>query len=279
MYAKIFASMWDGTLGQHWEGWAVFVFMLANCDREGYIDMTHEAIARRSGLPIEVVRRGIEVLEAPDVRSRSAEEDGRRIVRTDPERSDRDWGWHIVNLGHYRGLRDQETVRAQTKERVAKFREKKRAAEAQGSLIDCNAVTHAVTPGKRHAEADADAEVTEQKEEAGSEVPLVTLPTVRAGRDYPVFAADVEEWKASFPAVDVLQELREMRAWSLANKVQRKTFEGMPRFIVRWLGKEQDRGGTAARASPMRRGHRAGADQRYLDSNPNAFNAGGEGDG
>jgi hypothetical protein len=50
----------------------------------------------------------------------------------------------------------------------------------------------------------------------------------------------VNEWRALFPAVNVLQELRNMRAWADANPTRRKTRGGAKRFIVRWLSKEQN---------------------------------------
>ena len=48
-----------------------------------------------------------------------------------------------------------------------------------------------------------------------------------------------------YPAVDVLQQLRQMRAWLVANPAKRKTKQGINAFVVRWLSKEQDRGGAA----------------------------------
>lgn len=72
------------------------------------------------------------------------------------------------------------------------------------------------------------------------------------GTDYQVPAKLVDEWKATYLAVDVPQELREMRAWSLANKTKRKTRRGIESFIVKWLGKAQD--------TPSRAGQRPAAD-------------------
>ena len=50
-------------------------------------------------------------------------------------------------------------------------------------------------------------------------------------------------WKETYPAVDVVQELRKMVAWSHSNPMKRKTRRGVDRFINSWLAKEQDRGG------------------------------------
>lgn len=72
--------------------------------------------------------------------------------------------------------------------------------------------------------------------------PVATIPLCD-GTEYLVDQKQVEDWQSSYPAVDVLQELREMRTWSNANPAQRKTARGVTAFVVRWLGKEQDKGG------------------------------------
>lgn len=125
MYAKIFRALWDGTLADSWEAWALFVFLLAHADAEGFVDMTPQSIARRSSIPLEAVLRGLEVLEAPDPMSRSEAEGGRRLVRVDDHRP---WGWQIVNARHYRGITDAETVREQARVRQADRRGRLRAA-------------------------------------------------------------------------------------------------------------------------------------------------------
>jgi len=75
--------------------------------------------------------------------------------------------------------------------------------------------------------------------------PAAVIPLVD-GTEYPIDQKQVDDWQESFPAVDVLQELREMHAWSNANKEKRKTARGVGAFVVRWLGKEQDKGGSHA---------------------------------
>jgi hypothetical protein len=72
--------------------------------------------------------------------------------------------------------------------------------------------------------------------------PAVLIPLVDKS-EYPIPASKVAEWQAAYPAVNVLQQLREMRVWSLANPGKRKTARGIEAFVVRWLGGEQDKGG------------------------------------
>jgi hypothetical protein len=65
------------------------------------------------------------------------------------------------------------------------------------------------------------------------------LPLVD-GSEHGVSKAQVAEWSATYPAIDVEQQLRSMRAWLQANPANRKTPRGVSAFIVRWLGKAQD---------------------------------------
>lgn len=76
-----------------------------------------------------------------------------------------------------------------------------------------------------------------------AEPPAIHIPLVDKS-EYPVTAEAVAEWVATYPGVNVMQELREMRQWSIANPTNRKTARGVAAFIVRWLSKEQDKSGT-----------------------------------
>lgn len=75
--------------------------------------------------------------------------------------------------------------------------------------------------------------------------PVITLP-LNTGEEHPVTQGDVEIWQDLYPAVDVVQALRNMRGWLIANDRKRKTKSGVKRFLNSWLAKEQDRGGTTA---------------------------------
>lgn len=58
---------------------------------------------------------------------------------------------------------------------------------------------------------------------------------------------DVLEWQKLYPAVDVMQELRSIVGWSRANPQNRKTKNGVERFIAAWLKREQDRNRTSSK--------------------------------
>lgn len=77
---------------------------------------------------------------------------------------------------------------------------------------------------------------------------VIRLPTLQG--EHAVTDADLAEYASLFPALDVLQELRSMRAWLLANPSNRKTARGIKRFIANWLTRSQNR------ATPARSNHR-----------------------
>lgn len=121
MYGKIFDSIYDGTLVEDWRALITFQQLIILCDSDGIVDMTHHALARRTGIPIEHIESGIKILESKDPYSRSNNEDGRRITRLDDHR---DWGWQIVNHKHYRNMKNHEDRREYKRKKQQEYREK-----------------------------------------------------------------------------------------------------------------------------------------------------------
>ena len=102
--------MYDGTLCTKgpWEALVTFQQFLVLADPEGQVDMTAEAISRRTTIPIEIIEKGIVALLKPDPKSRTPTEDGRRLI---PLSEGRDWGWLVVNYKHYRDMKREEERR------------------------------------------------------------------------------------------------------------------------------------------------------------------------
>jgi len=143
MYGKLFASMYDGTLYGNWKALVTFQQMIILADRTGIVDMTPQAMAARTSIPLKIIQEGLAVLEAPDEFSRSPEAAGRRIERLDATRP---WGWRIVNYLHYRELASADEKRAKDRERIAKKRRKATPSDMSQTVADV-----------AHADADADA--------------------------------------------------------------------------------------------------------------------------
>lgn len=119
LFAKVFSSLWEGSMIGKPDSQLVFVFLLAHANRDGFVDVTHKRIAVLTGLDEARVRAAVTELEQPDPDSRTPGHEGRRLLRIGEHR---DWGWQIVNYTLYRGLRDEEQRREQAREGMRRLR-------------------------------------------------------------------------------------------------------------------------------------------------------------
>jgi hypothetical protein len=138
VYGKVFESIYDGTLAGHWQAIVTMQQLIVLSNADGIVDMTAEAIARRTTIPMEIIEAGLAHLAKPDPYSRTPGDDGRRIVLLDDHRP---WGWRLVNHAKYKALRDMEQKRAADRERMAEKRKKNKTV-AMGSP-DVAKVAHA----------------------------------------------------------------------------------------------------------------------------------------
>lgn len=176
MYGKLFVQMYDGTLGTKgpWQALVTFQQMIILCDQDGVLDMTPEAISRRTTIPLEIIKLGIDALEQPDSESRSPALEGRRVTRLS---DDRNWGWQIVNYMHYRGMRSSEERR----DYMRNYQRARRAGEKSVNLS---------TPGKQSNPSSKEKAVSkkEEKPAASRRAPKTGLPA-----DFKISPA-VETW-------------------------------------------------------------------------------------
>ena len=151
MYGKVFECMYDGSLSADWKAMIVFQQFIVLADCEGIVDYTPQALNRRTGIPLDIIEHGIEVLQRPDPFSRLTDFEGRRIALLD---DDRPWGWSIVSYKYYRDLASREDQRVKARERKRKQRGR------QSQPLDNKDVSQDVTPGhaasrmSRHEDED-----------------------------------------------------------------------------------------------------------------------------
>jgi hypothetical protein len=151
MYGKIFSSMYDGSLYGQWEAIVTFQQMIVLADAEGYVDMTPQALAARTSIPLEIIQKGIELLLSPDKYSRTPDCDGRRIELVDDARP---WGWRVVNHRKYRQMASAEEKREADRIRIAE----KRAAEVKSQPVAGRRNVSQPVADVAHADADTDTE-------------------------------------------------------------------------------------------------------------------------
>lgn len=113
------------------------------------------------------------------------------------------------------------------------------------------------------ARSDARASSAPPAETEGSEKPAAFIP-LADGSDFPVPASLAVEYARAYPGVDVSRELAQARAWCLSNPRQRKTKNGVRRFLNAWLDKAQNTASSppSARRGPSRQGHFDDAGER-----------------
>lgn len=64
--------------------------------------------------------------------------------------------------------------------------------------------------------------------------------------EVPIYQDQVDSWVQLYPAVDIMQELRNMKGWCENNPKKRKTKSGILRFVNGWLSREQNKGGNTS---------------------------------
>lgn len=124
-YVPVFSSIFTGTLCGKYPDTAAWMFLLALADKNGVVDMTPQAISALTGMPVDDLVQCIARFEQPDAYSRSTAEEGRRLVRIDPNRP---WGWRVVNHGKYR---ERARKQAWDSERTASGRDADRKRESR----------------------------------------------------------------------------------------------------------------------------------------------------
>jgi len=105
--------------------------------------------------------------------------------------------------------------------------------------------------GREHdscAEPETDSTPKAKKEQTQNAV--ITIPLADKS-EFPIFKNQVAEWQELYPGIDVMQALRKIKAWNLANPKKRKTSRGILTHVNSWLCREQDKCATlGARGSP-----------------------------
>lgn len=108
---------------------------------------------------------------------------------------------------------------------------------------------------------------TERKEDNSCAAPAEPAPTadllpaepaspvavsflLNDGKDFEITEAQVREFAELYPAIDVLQQLRAVKAWTISNPKNRKTRSGAMRFVNSWLSRAQNQAPTRRSTAP-----------------------------
>ena len=148
MYVKLFSQIMDSSITEDYLVRWVFTDLLILADSEGYVDMTHQALAARTRVPEDIVRSAIDLLGNKDAESRDQTEEGRRIIKIDNHRS---WGWRIVNYLKYRAIRTADERREYMRSYMRAKRSKQTVLNTGKQLLTR---VSSVSPSEAEAEAE-----------------------------------------------------------------------------------------------------------------------------
>jgi hypothetical protein len=159
--------MYDGTIvNAGWEAIVTFQQLLILSDSEGHVDMTADAISRRTTIPTHIIAKGLAVLVLPDPHSRSQDCEGRRIELINEARP---WGWRIVNYKHYRDMRTASDRREYMRDLMRAKRAGEKAAVSEDAPV--LAPVSNVSPSYSDASSEADTTRNARKRADGVVLP------------------------------------------------------------------------------------------------------------
>jgi hypothetical protein len=164
--------------------------LLVLADPTGAVDMTPEAIARRTNVPIEIVLSALSALSAPDPRSRSTESQGKRITPLDDHR---DWGWQIVNFQAYHKIKDESARRENNRRYQQNHRKRKAHPSAPVSIRQRKSAPSA------HIDVDVDVDVDQDKDKDLNNTHPPDKPAKARAKTKPVHDPDFTAFWMAYP--------------------------------------------------------------------------------
>lgn len=159
----------------------VWMMFIALMDEDGFVEIASvRNVASTARVKESEAARAIKCLESPDPDSSNQKNEGRRIERVPG-------GWMVLNSGDYRAIIKRETVKEQTRIRVARYRASKsnNVTQCNADVTECNGSVTAgnekVTPSEAVSEARSEAEAPHHLPE---EPPTPRLsPGVKEGKN------------------------------------------------------------------------------------------------
>lgn len=145
MYGKIFASLFTGSMyGAGSPAFALMSYVIANMQPDSVVGFQVELnvrdLANRIGEPEAVIQGAIDYLCAPDSQTRTAAEEGRRLVKIGA------FDYRVVNGVHYAELRDEEERRERNRVRQSKHRALK--SKRRRRPVEVMQMRHGPSPGE-----------------------------------------------------------------------------------------------------------------------------------
>jgi hypothetical protein len=196
----------------------VWITLLAMCKENGIAFVSPVFLSSVCRLEISQVRESLRKLSDIDENSRSKNDEGRRIREVQG-------GFQVINYLTYR----TQSLRGAEAERKRLYREeKKEASEVVRTKPD---------------DFDSVRNCPDASASAICNLPSSSLISYK-GREWEgISSEDMEAWSKAYPACDLKSEFSKMSEWLIANP-KKAVKSNWRRFIVNWLSRSQDKGGS-----------------------------------
>jgi len=147
VYVKLFGSILDSSIWDEDHATVrLWITMLAMADEDGVVVASTSGLAHRGRVTMEECKKGLNILESPDIDSKDQSYAGRRIEKISG-------GWLLLNYKKYREIRTRQNVRDATRKQRQRTRQRDMSRDIQ--------TDHDVTT---EAEAEAEAVGSERSE-------------------------------------------------------------------------------------------------------------------
>jgi len=123
----VHSSIWSESI----ETRVLWITMLALANKDGYVACSLPGLARAANISVEATENALVVLTSPDQYSRTSDNEGRRVEKTEG-------GWIIINYLKYREKSHSDYL----SEKQRKYRERMKCIDTEGNGIDtsCNGI-------------------------------------------------------------------------------------------------------------------------------------------
>lgn len=223
MYNKIFTKILDSSIWLEADPTRiVWITMIAAMDEDGMCHFASvENLARRAVVDVEKAKEAVRVLESADSNSCDPEHDGRRIERVPG-------GWLVLNAKKYKELVTRVVAREQTRQRVARYRQKQAGCNAPVTVSN-----DSVTPSETVSVSES---VSTDVGQTRSGSPAKPAPEPTAKKRFLPDADWIQSLKSNpaYAGLDVDREFGKAQAWCDVNKksLSRKRF-------INWLNRSE----------------------------------------
>lgn len=168
MFGKHFASTYTGSMvGAGPTVFAVWGYVIANAKPPGVVEINPVILAAILGCPTADVLKAVEFLSSPDPKSRSKENDGRRLTQTD------EFSYLVNTWQKYRDMATGEDQKAYNREAQRRYREAQKAklAAQSGVIPSVNDMSTEVKGNKDKTEDRRQKEEERSQKEENTDMP------------------------------------------------------------------------------------------------------------